>query len=105
MRHANDGRVAAVELTQSTPHIADLIANGKLVDIPEAVHRTKDGACLTFDDALSSLMRQGPITQERRLERRTLATTYHFASRWRVPVVQGTIPPNTISPSIVQRRF
>ena len=65
----NGSRVAAVELMQSTPRIADLIANGKLVDIAETMHRAKDSACPTFDDALFNLMRQGRITQEEALRK------------------------------------
>lgn len=63
------GRVAAVELMQSTPHIAELIAKGRILDIPEAMQRAKDHTCLTFDDALFNLLKQGRITQEEALRK------------------------------------
>jgi twitching motility protein PilU len=61
------GRIAAVELMVQTPYIADLIANGKLIEIPEAIQRAKGRTCLTFDDALFNLTKQGRITQQEAL--------------------------------------
>jgi twitching motility protein PilU len=63
------GRVAAVELMQTTPHIIDLIEKGKFQDIPDAMEQAKGRGCLRFDDALYTLVRSGRISEEEALRK------------------------------------
>lgn len=63
------GRVAAVELMQTDPHISDLIQKGKLLDIPDAMERATGRSCLCFDDALFGLARSGRISEDEALRK------------------------------------
>jgi len=58
------GRVAAVEIMQSTPLIADLIYKGEINELKEAMVKSKDYGCRTFDMALFDLAEEGMITRE-----------------------------------------
>jgi twitching motility protein PilU len=58
------GRVAAVEIMQNTPLIADLIYKGEVNEIKEAMVKSKDNGCRTFDMALFDLAEAGIITRD-----------------------------------------
>jgi twitching motility protein PilU len=55
-------RTVAIEILVNTPHIADLIREGKVDAIKSAMADTKEGGMITFDDSLLELHRQGRIT-------------------------------------------
>lgn len=65
------GRVAAVEVMQVTPAIANLIASGRTAQIYSAIESGREAGMQTFDQALASLARDGLIATEhgRRLAR------------------------------------
>jgi twitching motility protein PilU len=63
-----DGRrVAAVEVLINTPHIAELISNGDIGGIKQAIRETTQGDIQSFDVALYRLYKAGRIDLERAL--------------------------------------
>lgn len=62
-------RVAAVELMINTPFVAQLIEQGKIEEIKEAMARSKGRVNQTFDDALYKLVKQGAISREEALRK------------------------------------
>jgi len=60
-------RAAAVEVMLNTPHIADLILNGRIEDIKEAMATSGADGMQTFDMALFNLYQVGRITLEEAL--------------------------------------
>jgi len=57
----NGRRCAAMEIMLNTPHIGNLILNGKLSDIKEAMANSGADGMQTFDDALLTLYKDGRI--------------------------------------------
>jgi twitching motility protein PilU len=63
-----DGRrVAAVEVLLNTPHIAELIINGDISGIKQAIRETSQGDMQSFDMSLYQLYKEGIIDLERAL--------------------------------------
>ncbi len=60
-------RVATCEIMVNTPHIADLIQNGKIYDIKAAMDQARHLVHQTFDDDLYRLTLDGRITQKEAL--------------------------------------
>lgn len=60
-------RRAAIETLVNTPHIADLIRDGRVDAINEAMQQSGHEGIKTFDDALLELYREGAITLEEAL--------------------------------------
>ncbi len=58
------GRVAAVEIMQNTPLIADIIYKGEVNELKDAMVKSKDNGCRTFDMALFDLAEAGTITRD-----------------------------------------
>ena len=58
------GRVAAVEIMQNTPLIADIIYKGEVQELKEAMVKSKENGCRTFDMALFDLAEAGIITRD-----------------------------------------
>ena len=55
-------RTVAIEILINTPHIADLIREGKVDAVKPAMADTKEGGMVMFDDSLLALYREGRIT-------------------------------------------
>ncbi len=60
-------RLPAVEILVNTPYIADLIRNGRVAEIPEAMERGEQAGMQTFDQSLYQLYTQGLIDREEAL--------------------------------------
>jgi twitching motility protein PilU len=60
-------RCAAIEVLVNTPHIADLIRDGRIDAIEEAMQGRGDEGTNTFDDALLKLYHDGTISLEEAL--------------------------------------
>jgi twitching motility protein PilU len=58
------GRVPAVEVLLNTRHIADLIEDGEIGQIRDAIEKSLSPGSQTFEQALLQLIRNGKITQE-----------------------------------------
>jgi twitching motility protein PilU len=55
-------RTAAIEVLVNTPHIADLIRDGRVDEVSEAMQASNEDGMKTFDDALLDLFRAGTIS-------------------------------------------
>jgi twitching motility protein PilU len=60
-------RVAALEILLDTPRIKDLIKNGSVDTLKDAMEQGVQEGCQTFDQALLVLYREGKITLEQAL--------------------------------------
>lgn len=58
------GRIAAVEVLLNTPRIADLIFQGQVSEIKDAMKQSAEPGMQTFDQALFELYEQGQISHE-----------------------------------------
>ena len=67
VRTAVGRRCAAIEILVNTPHIADLIRDGRVDDVSEAMQQSNEEGMKTFDDALLDLVRAGTITLDEAL--------------------------------------
>ncbi|ADC63239.1 PilT/PilU family type 4a pilus ATPase [Allochromatium vinosum] len=67
VRTKDGARCAAIEILVNTPHIADLIRDGRVDAINEAMQESGAGGMCTFDDALLALYNAGTITMEEAL--------------------------------------
>ena len=78
----NGKRCAAIEIMMVTPHIRELILNGEIDGIKEAMHESGAKGMQTFDDALYNLFKEGRITMEEALNnadsRTNLEATVNF---------------------------
>lgn len=61
-------RVAAIEVMVNTPHIANLVMQGRLNEVKEAMQTSGVKGMKTFDDALHELYRNGKISLEEALK-------------------------------------
>lgn len=61
------GRRAAVEVMLNTPHISELIENGEITQIKEAIENSMSSGSQTFEQALMLLIKDGIVTQEEAL--------------------------------------
>lgn len=64
LRTIENTRTAAVEILINTPHVSDLIREGHIDAIREAMAGSTEGGMVTFDDALLALYREGRINLE-----------------------------------------
>ncbi len=84
VRAKTGSRCAAVEILVNTPHIADLIREGRVDMISEAMQQSSHEGITTFDDALLALHRDGTITLEEALANAdsapNLEAKVHFGS-------------------------
>jgi twitching motility protein PilU len=67
VRSKAGSRCAAIEVLINTPHIADLIRDGRIDAIEEAMQGAGAEGTRTFDDALLDLYNKGAITLEEAL--------------------------------------
>ena len=67
VRTTTGARCAAIEILINTPHIADLIRDGRIDSIGEAMQAKGDEGTITFDDALLTLYHKGAISLEEAL--------------------------------------
>jgi twitching motility protein PilU len=61
VRTVDGKRTAAIEILVNTPHIADLIREGRVDEIQDAMANAEEGGMTTFDNALLRLYREGRI--------------------------------------------
>ena len=62
------GRVPAAEVLINTHHVAELIATGRLSEIPDAIANSLAAGSLSFDRSLTRLLRAGRISREDALQ-------------------------------------
>ncbi len=61
------GRRAAVEIMMNTRHVAELIEQGEITQIKEAIEKSMSPGSQTFEQALMQLIKDGVITQDEAL--------------------------------------
>jgi twitching motility protein PilU len=61
------GRRAAVEIMLNTRHVAELIAQGEITQIKEAIEKSLSPGSQTFEQALMQLITDGVVTQDEAL--------------------------------------
>nr|WP_005224901.1 PilT/PilU family type 4a pilus ATPase [Marichromatium purpuratum] len=61
-------RCAAIEVMVNTPHIADLIRDGQVEALGQAMQQSGEEGIRTFDDALLALYRDGTISLQEALD-------------------------------------
>lgn len=61
------GRRAAVEIMMNTRHVAELIEQGEITQIKEAIEKSMSPGSQTFEQALMQLIKDGIVTQDEAL--------------------------------------
>ena len=72
------GRRAAVEVMLNTRHVAELIEQGELGQIREAVEKSMSAGSQTFEQALMLLIKEGVISQEEALAHADSASNLYW---------------------------
>jgi twitching motility protein PilU len=78
VRSIDGGRRAAVEVMLNTRYIADLIEQGEVSQIKEAMEKSLSPGSQTFEQALMLLMKEGMVTQEEALANADSATNLYW---------------------------
>jgi twitching motility protein PilU len=78
VRTVDGGLRAAVEVMLNTRHIGELIEQGEIGAIKEAIEKSLSPGSQTFEQALLSLIREGLVTQEEALANADSATNLYW---------------------------
>lgn len=78
VRTIDGGRRAAVEIMLNTRHIAELIEQGEIGQIKEAMEKSLSPGSQTFEQALLQLIRDGLVRQEEALANADSATNLYW---------------------------
>ena len=78
VRAKGGGRLPAVEIMLNTAHIAELIKNGEMGQIKDAMEQSLAPGSQTFEQALYHLYKSGQITIEDALSNADSATNLHW---------------------------
>jgi twitching motility protein PilU len=87
------GRAAAVEIMLNTQHVSELIEQGDLSAIKEAVEKSMAPGSQTFEQALLQLLRDGRISQEEALANADSATNLYWLINNEQPGKKAAPPP------------
>lgn len=64
IRTSDNDRIAAVEILLNTRHVAELIEQGRLTEVKEAIEKSMAPGSRTFDQELAGMLREGLIGRE-----------------------------------------
>jgi twitching motility protein PilU len=64
IRSRNEGRIPVVEVLLNTRHVAELIEQGRLTEVKEAIEKSMAAGSRTFDQELVRMVREGQIRRE-----------------------------------------
>jgi twitching motility protein PilU len=78
VRSVDGGRRAAVEVMLNTRHVAELIEQGEVRQIKDAIEKSLSPGSQTFEQALMQLIRDGMVTQEEALANADSATNLYW---------------------------
>ncbi|WP_151447565.1 PilT/PilU family type 4a pilus ATPase [Lacisediminimonas profundi] len=78
VRAIDGGRRAAFEVLLNTRHIAELIEQGELGQVKEAMEKSLSPGSQTFEQALLQLIRDGVVTQDEALANADSATNLYW---------------------------
>ena len=103
VRAKSGGRIPAVEIMLNTPHIAELIKNGQMGEIKDAMEQSLAPGSQTFEQALFALYSAGQITLEHALANSDSPTNLHWlinnASSDKTSAAAGTAVKSDSSPA------
>jgi twitching motility protein PilU len=74
----NGGRTPAVEVLLNTRHVSELIEQGNISQIKEAIEKSMSPGSQTFEQALMTLINEGLVTQENALANADSATNLYW---------------------------
>ncbi|HEY8102584.1 MAG TPA: PilT/PilU family type 4a pilus ATPase [Burkholderiaceae bacterium] len=74
----NGGRTPAVEVLLNTRHVSELIEQGNISQIKEAIEKSMSPGSQTFEQALMNLINEGLVTQENALANADSATNLYW---------------------------
>jgi twitching motility protein PilU len=74
----NGGRTPAVEVLLNTRHVAELIEQGNISQIKEAIEKSMSPGSQTFEQALMNLIKEGLVTEENALQYADSATNLYW---------------------------
>lgn len=74
----NGGRTPAVEVLLNTRHVSELIEQGNISQIKEAIEKSMSPGSQTFEQALMTLIDEGLVTQENALAYADSATNLYW---------------------------
>jgi twitching motility protein PilU len=78
VRSVDGGRRAAVEIMLNTRYISELIEQGEISQIKEAMEKSLSPGSQTFEQALMTLIKEGMVTQEEALANADSATNLYW---------------------------
>jgi len=78
VKAVDGGRRAAVEVMLNTRHIAELIEQGEISQIKDAMEKSLSPGSQTFEQALLQLIKEGLVTQEEALANADSATNLYW---------------------------
>jgi twitching motility protein PilU len=78
IRAIDGGRRVAVEVLLNTRHVSELIEQGEIVHIRDAIEKSLSPGSQTFEQALMHLISEGVITQEEALANADSATNLYW---------------------------
>ncbi|HEV7617078.1 MAG TPA: PilT/PilU family type 4a pilus ATPase [Burkholderiaceae bacterium] len=78
VRTTDGGRRAAVEVMLNTRHVAELIEQGEIGQIKEAIEKSLSSGSQTFEQALMLLIKDGLVSQEEALANADSATNLYW---------------------------
>jgi twitching motility protein PilU len=78
VRSLDGGRRAAVEIMLNTRYVAELIEQGEISQIKEAMEKSLSPGSQTFEQALMLLIKEGMVTQEEALANADSATNLYW---------------------------
>ncbi len=64
IRSKGEGRIPVVEVLLNTRHVAELIEQGRLTEVKEAIEKSMAAGSRTFDQELARMVREGLIGRE-----------------------------------------
>jgi len=64
IRTGDNSRIPAVEILLNTRHVAELIEQGRLTEVKEAIETSMAAGSRTFDQELAGMLREGLISRE-----------------------------------------
>ena len=67
LRANNGGRIPVVEILLNTRHISELIEQGRLTEVKEAIEKSLATGSRTFDQELAGMVREGHVSREEAL--------------------------------------
>jgi twitching motility protein PilU len=92
VRNAQGARIPAVELLLNTRHVAELIEQGQLTEVKDAMEKSLAPGSQTFEQALVRLVRAGDLARGRHRERRLHQPAVAARERRQRPIASGAAP-------------